>query len=222
MGFFDKNHESESPLGLLRAHTGTFMYHVKMGKSKFKNKGTVYDIFYDMDQTQFLLDQATRGSLYDFKKKIDYALWDAAVHKYSEDLGKLKKELLRLVDEGFSPEREEKEIEETQSEKEEETDWKLQMIDEMEHAEEKAKQREEEERLARKKALSALESRHMTEADCRELWRIIKELEKEFRTMNRIADDWFAVHGKKDGCAGALLIVTLLPVATMYGIFSIF
>ncbi|MFR6111416.1 MAG: hypothetical protein ACLUIQ_08695 [Dialister invisus] len=44
-----------------------------------------------MDQTKFLLDQATRGSLYDFRQRIDSALWDAAVHKYSEDLDKLKK-----------------------------------------------------------------------------------------------------------------------------------
>ncbi len=53
-----------------------------------------------MDQTKFLLDQATRGSLYDFRQRIDSALWDAAVHKYSEDLDKLKKALLKAVDQG--------------------------------------------------------------------------------------------------------------------------
>lgn len=222
MGFFDKNHESESPLGMLRAHTGTFMYHVKMGKAKFKNKDGVYDIFYDMDQTQFLLDQATRGSLYDFKKKIDYALWDAAVHKYSEDLKKLKAELLRLVDEGFSSDPEEEEIEKAEEKKEEKKDWKLQMLDEMERSEEEGKQAEKDAQKAREESLRNLENHKMTEADCRELWRIIKELEKEFRVMNRIADDWFAVHGKKDGCAGALLLFTLLPVGAMYGLFSVF
>lgn len=66
MGFFDRSNESASPIGLLRAHIGTFMYCVKMGKKKFQNKEDIGDIFFDMDQTKFLLDQATRGSLYDF------------------------------------------------------------------------------------------------------------------------------------------------------------
>ena len=83
MGFFDRSNESASPIGLLRAHIGTFMYCVKMGKKKFQNKEDIGDIFFDMDQTKFLLDQATRGSLYDFRQRIDSALWDAAVHKYS-------------------------------------------------------------------------------------------------------------------------------------------
>ena len=95
MGFFDRSNESASPIGLLRAHIGTFMYCVKMGKRKFQNKEDIGDIFFDMDQTKFLLDQATRGSLYDFRQRIDSALWDAAVHKYSEDLDKLKKALLK-------------------------------------------------------------------------------------------------------------------------------
>ena len=98
MGFFDRSNESASPIGLLRAHIGTFMYCVKMGKKKFQNKEDVGDIFFDMDQTKFLLDQATRGSLYDFRQRIDSALWDAAVHKYSEDLDKLKKALLKAVE----------------------------------------------------------------------------------------------------------------------------
>lgn len=51
MGFFDHKHEKESPIGNLRAHIGTFMYFVKVGKSKFKNKGRVGEIFADMDNT---------------------------------------------------------------------------------------------------------------------------------------------------------------------------
>ena len=42
MSFFDKNNESASPIGLLRAHTGTFMYYVKMGKAKFKNLSLIH------------------------------------------------------------------------------------------------------------------------------------------------------------------------------------
>lgn len=75
-----------------------------------------------MDQTKFLLDQATRGSLYDFRQRIDSALWDAAVHKYSEDLDKLKKALLKAVDQGAAKAADtaEEEPEEIVPEKEEE------------------------------------------------------------------------------------------------------
>ena len=122
MGFFDKGHEKESPIGNLRAHIGTFMYFVKVGKSKFKHKGKVGEIFADMDNTQYLFQQATSGTMYDMKKKLDYTLWDAATHKYTEDIQKLKDELLKAVDEGeesgeFAEEKKEKEIE---AEKEEE------------------------------------------------------------------------------------------------------
>lgn len=68
MGFFDHKHEKESPIGNLRAHIGTFMYFVKVGKSKFKNKGRVGEIFADMDNTQYLFQQATSGTMYDMKK----------------------------------------------------------------------------------------------------------------------------------------------------------
>lgn len=116
MGFFDKGHEKESPIGNLRAHIGTFMYFVKVGKSKFKHKGKVGEIFADMDNTQYLFQQATSGTMYDMKKKLDYTLWDAATHKYTEDIQKLKDELLKAVDEGeesgeFAEEKKEKEIE---------------------------------------------------------------------------------------------------------------
>ena len=116
MGFFDKGHEKESPIGNLRAHIGTFMYFVKVGKSKFKHKGKVGEIFADMDNTQYLFQQATSGTMYDMKKKLDYTLWDAATHKYTEDIQKLKDELLKAVDEGeesgeFAEEKKEKQLE---------------------------------------------------------------------------------------------------------------
>lgn len=55
------------------------------------------------------------------------------------------------------------------------------------------------------------EEEALTEEDCRELWRIIQGLEREYKEMNSIADDWFAVHGKKTGCLAALVAMTLLP-----------
>ena len=68
-----------------------------------------------MDNTQYLFQQATSGTMYDMKKKLDYTLWDAATHKYTEDIQKLKDELLKAVDEGeesgeFAEEKKEKEI----------------------------------------------------------------------------------------------------------------
>ena len=42
MGFFDKKHESDTPIGNLRAHIGTYMYFVKVGKSKFKHLSLIH------------------------------------------------------------------------------------------------------------------------------------------------------------------------------------
>lgn len=229
MGFFDHKHEKESPIGNLRAHIGTFMYFVKVGKSKFKNKGRLGEIFADMDNTQYLFQQATSGTMYDMKKKLDYALWDAAVHKYTEDLGELKKELLKAVDEGAETdtdvfEEKEEEVVEQPVQEEEEGDWKAHIKGQMEEAEEKARQEAERKRHEESTPASnkSDDDEHMTEADCRELWRIIQGLEREFREMNEIAEDWFSVHGKKDGCLGALAALALIPAAAFYGIFHIF
>lgn len=228
MGFFDKKHENDSPIGNLRAHIGTFMYFVKVGKSKFKHKGRIGEIFADMDNTQFLFQQATSGTMYDFKKKLDYALWDAAVHKYTEDLDSLKQELLKAVDEEklHAQEKEEEKVETTEvkeEEKKEETgDWRENLKGQMKAAEEKAKKLEEERQKEKEEAKNAIsDTEEMTEADCRELWRILQGMEREFREMNHIADDWFTVNGKKNGCMGALVAMTLLPVGVIYGIWQI-
>ena len=228
MGFFDKKHENDSPIGNLRAHIGTFMYFVKVGKSKFKHKGRIGEIFADMDNTQFLFQQATSGTMYDFKKKLDYALWDAAVHKYTEDLDSLKQELLKAVDEEklHTKEKEEEKVETVEvkeEEKKEETgDWRENLKGQMKEAEEKAKKLEEERQKEKEEAKNAIsDTEEMTEADCRELWRILQGMEREFREMNHIADDWFTVNGKKNGCMGALVAMTLLPVGVIYGIWQI-
>ena len=192
MGFFDKKHESDTPIGNLRAHIGTYMYFVKVGKSKFKHKGRIGEIFADMDNTQFLFNQATMGTMYDFKKKLDYALWDAAVHKYTEDMEALKAELLKVVDQEEAAPKEE-------APKEEE-------------AERKKREAEAEE------GFEVDASEEMTEADCRELWRILQGLEREFQEMKSIADDWFTVHGKGNGCFAALAMMALIPVGAIYGI----
>ena len=207
MGFFDKKHESDTPIGNLRAHIGTYMYFVKVGKSKFKHKGRIGEIFADMDNTQFLFNQATMGTMYDFKKKLDYALWDAAVHKYTEDMEALKAALLKVVDQEEAAPKEEAPKEEEEVEvapKEEEKAKK--------EAERKKREAEAEE------GFEVDASEEMTEADCRELWRILQGLEREFQEMKSIADDWFTVHGKGNGCFAALAMMALIPVGAIYGI----
>ncbi len=227
MGFFDKKHEDESPIGNLRAHIGRFMYFVKVGKSKFKHKGRIGEIFADMDNTQFLFQQATSGTMYDFKKKLDYALWDAAVHKYTEDIAALKEELLKVVDgEAEKPpvieKVEEKKEEEAPKAQEETGDWRASIKGQMSDAEEKAKEEEEKRKREAETAVETVDfSEEMTEADCRELWRILQGLEREFREMKNIADDWFTVHGKGNGCMGALVAMTLLPVGVIYGVLQV-
>jgi hypothetical protein len=230
MGFFDRNHAKESPIGNLRAHIGTFMYYVKVGKSKFKHKGAVGEIFADMDNTQFLFQQATSGTMYDMKKKLDYTLWDAAIHKYTEDIQKLKDELLKAVDEGeetgaFAEEKKEEEKKEEEQKKEEDKEedfsgnWKVHIKDQMKEAEEKARREEEEREKEENQVVEENEDEALTEADCRELWRLIQGLEREYKEMNRIADDWFSIHGKKTGCLTALVGMTLIPLGAMYGLY---
>ena len=94
-------------------------------------------------------------------------------------------------------------------------------------AEEAAKKAAEE--AAKKKVPSKEEkrvktddSKEMSESDCRELWKLIKEMDKEFREMKQIADEWLMVNGRKDGCLGAVLAVMLLPAGAIYGIWSLF
>ena len=213
MGFFDKENESGSPIGLLRAHIGTFLYNVKIGKKKFKDKGIIGDIFFDMDQTKFLLDQATRGTMYDFRKRIDEALWDAAVHKYTEDMERLKKELLKAVDAGVIKSADIEEEEKTEKEEEKPKtsgSWQTDIKEEMKAAEEDEKRRKEMIRQQREKE------------DCRELWKLIKDMDTEFKEMKQIADDWLAVNGKKEGCFGLAVMMLLLPLGTAFGILSIF
>lgn len=233
MEFFDKGHEKESPIGNLRAHIGTFMYFVKVGKSKFKHKGRVGEIFADMDNTQYLFQQATSGTMYDMKKKLDYTLWDAATHKYTEDIRQLKDELLKAVDEGeesgvFEEEKKEKEIEEKKKEEKEKKEeeektgnWKAHIKGQMAEAEEKARREAEEKEKETETPAAEAEDEALTEEDCRELWRIIQGLEREYKEMNSIADDWFSIHGKKTGCMAALAAMTLLPLGAVYGLYQL-
>lgn len=225
MGFFDQQHEEESPMGKIRSHIGTYMYFVKLGKTKFRHKGRIGEIFFDMDNTQYLLNQATMGSLYDFKKKLDYALWDAALHKYTQDMDELKALLLKAVDEGAlkqSYKEAEEEKEEAEPEQKQSSgDWTKDIKQEMREAEERKALEEKARSEKKEEPLAPDDSEDMTEADCRELWRIIQGLDREYAEMTRLADDWFAVHGKGGGCFAAASVLLLLPLGAAYGLYTL-
>ena len=115
----------------------------------------------------------------------------------------------------------EEEPEEIVPEKEEEKsgDWRDHILDEMKEAEEATKKNvpSKEER-----GVKTDDSKEMSEADCRELWKLIKEMDREFREMKQIADEWLMVNGRKDGCLGVVLAAMLLPAGAIYGIWSLF
>ena len=73
-------------------------------------------------------------------------------------------------------------------------DWRDHILDEMKEAEEAAKKNmpSKEER-----GVKTDDSKEMSEADCRELWKLIKEMNREFREMKQIADEWLMVNGRK-------------------------
>ena len=137
---------------------------------------------------------------------------------------------LKTVDEilEFAEEKKEKEIEAEKEEEEKKADaeeepgsWKAHIKGQMEEAEEKARKEAEEKEKEMETPAVETEEESLTEEDCRELWRIIQGLEREYKEMNSIADDWFSVHGKKTGCMAALAAMTLLPLGAVYGLYHL-
>lgn len=225
MAFMKK--KTESGIGLIEEHAAAFLYVVKQGKTKFAHKREVSDIFLDMEANEYLLQQATSGTMYDYHKKIERNVWSAAMHVYGEDIAKLKAALLRAVDDceaeaadGMTA-AERFEAEEAKRKEEEE---KLSLREQMELAE----QREKEEDEARRQATEQYEEEKiqsenteaMTEADCRDLWRIYQELLREYKAMDELAGRWLNDHPQK-GCLGVTLAVLSLPVLAGYGIFQV-
>lgn len=98
----------------------------------------------------------------------------------------------------FEEEKKEKEIEEKKKEEKEKKEeeektgnWKAHIKGQMAEAEEKARREAEEKEKETETPAAEAEDEALTEEDCRELWRIIQGLEREYKEMNSIADDWF-------------------------------
>lgn len=222
-------HKKAGPIDSLREHITTYMYWVKVGKSKFQHKKEVGQIFLEMESTEYLLQQATSGTMYDYRRRLERNVWAGAVNKYDQDMQHLKEALLRAVDacdadpKGDHEKAAEKFAEEEAERKRIE---KLPIREQMAIAE---KKEAEEAKLAAARAEEAEESgddeeeekERMTEEDCRELWRIYQGLASEYKAMKEQANKWMAENPEK-GCLGVTLMLLALPVAAAYGVWQIF
>ena len=74
------------------------MYWVKTGKEKFRHKKEIGPIFAEMESARYLFEQALSGTVYDYQKKLERNVWAAAMHKYGEEMDKLKDALQRAVE----------------------------------------------------------------------------------------------------------------------------
>jgi len=196
----------------LGGHIAAYLSWVKLGKSKFSEKEEVGKIFIEMESVRFLLEQAVAGTMYDYRRKLEPNVWAAAVNKYTGEMEKLKAALLRAVDECEADRLSEEDLrQKAEKEAEEKAALeKLSVREQMAIAEEKEKEeesrREEEDRHYEEEREASENTGKMTEADCRELWRIYQGLTAEMKEMQRIADRWLAENPQK-GCLG----VTLRP-----------
>lgn len=222
MGLSLKKKEA-GPIGALREHMSAYMYWVKLGHSKFQHKKEVGRIFLEMENTEYLFQQAVSGTMYDYQRKIERNVWAAAVHKYDGDMARLKEALVRAVD-ACDAEKEVAAEDAAKKVEEEEAVADLSLKEQMALAEQKEKEEEE----AREKASEQYaeereeseETEAMTEADCRELWKIYQGLTSEYKEMQRIADRWIADHPEK-GCLWVTFVMLAMPVALGYGLFQI-
>lgn len=223
MALMGKNKDAKNPVNILRDHIATYMQWVKLGKSKFRHKEEIGRIFLEMESTEYLFQQAVSGSMYDYRRKLERNVWAAAVHKYGGEMDNLKAALLRAVDaceaEKLSEEDLRKKEEEEAAEKA--ALAKLSLREQMAIAEEKEQQadaeRAEENAQYLEDREASEETEAMTEADCRELWRIYQGLSEEFKAMQKIADRWIADNPEK-GCLGVTLMLAALPVTLAYSL----
>ncbi len=204
---------TSGPVGELLEHLEAFTVLVKEGRVRFRGKKDVGPIFIKLDRTGYIFQQATSGTMYDYRRKIERNVWNAAISEYDMYMDQLKEALLAAVDEA-------EKAAETDEETAEEmapavADEELSLKELMARAEEadaaeEAAQNEEALRAAAEKEKSAATTK-MTEADCRELWRIYRAMLAEYKAMKHIADRWIADNPEK-GCLGVTLLFMAIPL----------
>lgn len=226
MALLGKKKDSQNPVNILGEHMAAYLSWVKLGKSKFAGKEEVGKIFIEMESVRFLLEQAVAGTMYDYRRKLEPNVWAAAVDKYTGEMEKLKAALLRAVDECEAEKLSEEDLlKKAEKEAEEKAALeKLSVREQMALAEEKEKEeearREEEDGRYEAERETSEHTEKMTEADCRELWRIYQGLSSEMKEMQRIADRWIADNPQK-GCLGVTLAVLAAPVVVGCGLYQL-
>ncbi len=204
---------TSGPVGELLEHLEAFTVLVREGRVRFRGKKDVGPIFIKLDRTGYIFQQATSGTLYDYRRKIERNVWNAAISEYDMYMDQLKAALLAAVDEAEKAVETDEETAEEMAPAVEDEELSLKELmaraEEADAAEEAA-QNEEALRAAAEKEKSAATTK-MTEADCRELWRIYRAMLAEYKAMKHIADRWIADNPEK-GCLGVTLLFMAIPL----------
>ncbi len=204
---------TSGPVGELLEHLEAFTVLVKEGRVRFRGKKDVGPIFIKLDRTGYIFQQATSGTMYDYRRKIERNVWNAAISEYDIYMDQLKAALLAAVDEAEKAAETDEETAEEMAPAVEDEELSLKELmaraEEADAAEEAA-QNEEALRAAAEKEKSAATTK-MTEADCRELWRIYRAMLAEYKAMKHIADRWIADNPEK-GCLGVTLLFMAIPL----------
>ncbi len=204
---------TSGPVGELLEHLEAFTVLVKEGRVRFRGKKDVGPIFIKLDRTGYIFQQATSGTMYDYRRKIERNVWNAAISEYDMYMDQLKAALLAAVDEAEKAAETDEETAEEMAPAVEDEELSLKELmaraEEADAAEEAA-QNEEALRAAAEKEKSAATTK-MTEADCRELWRIYRAMLAEYKAMKHIADRWIADNPEK-GCLGVTLLFMAIPL----------
>ncbi len=204
---------TSGPVGELLEHLEAFTVLVKEGRVRFRGKKDVGPIFIKLDRTGYIFQQATSGTMYDYRRKIERNVWNAAISEYDMYMDQLKAALLAAVDEAEKAAETDEETAEEMAPAVEDEELSLKELmaraEEADAAEEAA-QNEEALRAAAEKEKSAATTK-MTEADCRELWRIYRAMLTEYKAMKHIADRWIADNPEK-GCLGVTLLFMAIPL----------
>lgn len=215
--------KAPNPVNVLREHVSTFMYWVKLGRTKFKGKKEIGEIFLEMEGAKYLFDQATSGTVYDYQKKLERNVWAAAMHKYGEELQHLKEAMLRAADAcemRKDIEAQEAAGAEEEKKRREEEEAHLSLRERLKLAEERDAEEDAEEAAAEAAGPAPDGTAEMTEEDCKELWEIYRHMNGEYRWMKKTADRWIE-ENPESGCLAAVLMGLAVPAAAVYALFHV-
>lgn len=220
---FGPKKKAPNPVNVLREHVSTFMYWVKLGKTKFRGKKEIGPIFIEMESAKYLFEQATNGTVYDYQKKLERNVWAAAMHKYGEDLARLKEAMLRAADACEARkviDSAAAESEEEEAARREEEESHLSLRERLKLAEERDAEEDAEEAAAEAAGPAPDGTAEMTEEDCKELWEIYRHMNGEYRWMKKTADRWIE-ENPESGCLAAVLMGLAVPAAAVYALFHV-